>query len=104
MIYYDLDPCFVLEPGEVHIKSSHHNLHNQQGNLTDIILGEVLVSLFAHFRVLSHTDFALQLTRHPCKLPTDVQKVCDKPLASQPRLPIAKTRVNRLPQFSRRNS
>ncbi|KAK7688074.1 hypothetical protein QCA50_008444 [Cerrena zonata] len=51
-----LDPCGVLEPGEVHIKSSYHNLQNQEGNMTDIILGDVL------------------LTRHPCKVPTDVQK------------------------------
>ncbi|CAL1696986.1 unnamed protein product [Somion occarium] len=50
------DPCGVLEPGEVHIKSSVRNLVNQNGDQTDIILGDVL------------------LTRHPCKVPTDVQK------------------------------
>ncbi|KAL4244292.1 RNA-dependent RNA polymerase [Abortiporus biennis] len=50
------DPTGVLKAGEVHIKSSSPNLIDQWGNETDIILGDVL------------------LTRHPCKLPTDVQK------------------------------
>ncbi|OBZ77695.1 RNA-dependent RNA polymerase 2 [Grifola frondosa] len=51
------DPYDVLGPGEVHVKSSHRNLVDQEGNYTDVIVGDVLV------------------TRHPCKLPTDVQKV-----------------------------
>ncbi|KAL6305950.1 RNA dependent RNA polymerase-domain-containing protein, partial [Sparassis latifolia] len=51
------DPCGVLGPNEVHVKSSHHNLVDQQGNMTDLILGDVLV------------------TRHPCKVRTDAQKV-----------------------------
>ncbi|KAH9838676.1 RNA dependent RNA polymerase-domain-containing protein [Rhodofomes roseus] len=51
------DPCNVLEPNEVHVKSSSRNLLDQDGMQTDLVLGEVLV------------------TRHPCKLPTDVQKV-----------------------------
>ncbi|KAF9812816.1 hypothetical protein IEO21_05963 [Rhodonia placenta] len=51
------DPLGVLEPGQVHIKSSRRNLVDQDGRPTDIVLGEVLV------------------TRHPCKVPTDVQKV-----------------------------
>ncbi|PCH44937.1 hypothetical protein WOLCODRAFT_56552, partial [Wolfiporia cocos MD-104 SS10] len=51
------DPLGVLEPGEIHLKSSRRNLLDQEGRLTDIVLGDVLV------------------TRHPCKVPTDVQKV-----------------------------
>ncbi|CCM00780.1 uncharacterized protein FIBRA_02822 [Fibroporia radiculosa] len=51
------DPCNVLRPGEIHVKSSQRNLVDQDGKRTDIILGDVLV------------------TRHPCKVPTDVQKV-----------------------------
>ncbi|KZT10358.1 uncharacterized protein LAESUDRAFT_693936 [Laetiporus sulphureus 93-53] len=51
------DPFGVLEPGQVHIKSSKCHLLDQAGNMTDQILGDVLV------------------TRHPCKVPTDVQKV-----------------------------
>ncbi|KZT06039.1 uncharacterized protein LAESUDRAFT_680055 [Laetiporus sulphureus 93-53] len=50
------DPCGVLEPGQVHIKSSYRNLTDRSGRPTEIVLGEVL------------------LTRHPCKVPTDVQK------------------------------
>ncbi|KAG6899618.1 hypothetical protein C0993_008698, partial [Termitomyces sp. T159_Od127] len=51
------DPCNVLAPDEIHIKSSRRNLHMQNDILTDIVLGEVLI------------------TRNPCKLPTDVRKV-----------------------------
>ncbi|KZT73517.1 hypothetical protein DAEQUDRAFT_721575 [Daedalea quercina L-15889] len=51
------DPCNVLAPNEVHVKSSSRNLIDQDGMLTDMVLGDVLV------------------TRHPCKVPTDVQKV-----------------------------
>lgn len=38
------DPCDVLEPGEVHIKSSHRNLLDVNGSKTDTIIGNVLVS------------------------------------------------------------
>ncbi|KAI0075924.1 hypothetical protein K474DRAFT_1663689 [Panus rudis PR-1116 ss-1] len=50
------DPTGKLKPGEVHIRSSYRNLVDAEGNLTDLIMGEVL------------------LTRSPCKVPTDVQK------------------------------
>ncbi|KAK0468272.1 RNA dependent RNA polymerase-domain-containing protein [Desarmillaria tabescens] len=52
-----------LEEGEVFFKSSRRNLIGPDGLETDMILGEVL------------------LTRHPCKLPTDVVKwrCVDKP-------------------------
>ncbi|KAI0944787.1 hypothetical protein AcW1_001640 [Taiwanofungus camphoratus] len=51
------DPCNVLEAGEVHIKSSRRNLIDRNGKPTDLVLGDVLV------------------TRHPCKVPSDCQKV-----------------------------
>ncbi|KAK0206463.1 RNA dependent RNA polymerase-domain-containing protein [Desarmillaria ectypa] len=52
-----------LEEGEVFFKSSRRNLIGPDGLETDMILGDVL------------------LTRHPCKLPTDVVKwrCVDKP-------------------------
>ncbi|KAI0674419.1 RNA dependent RNA polymerase-domain-containing protein [Trametes maxima] len=50
------DPCGVLGPNEIHVKSSRRAFTDQQGRQTDIILGDVLV------------------TRHPCKVPSDVQK------------------------------
>ncbi|KAF9008990.1 RNA dependent RNA polymerase-domain-containing protein [Cyathus striatus] len=53
----------VLEPGEVFFKCSRRHLRNYDGLETDLIVGDIL------------------LTRHPCKLPTDVQKwkAVDKP-------------------------
>ncbi|KAF8969583.1 RNA dependent RNA polymerase-domain-containing protein [Flammula alnicola] len=51
------DPFGVLGPEEVQIKSSRRNLKTQDGLLSDIILGDVLI------------------TRNPCKLPSDVRKV-----------------------------
>ncbi|KAI0646405.1 RNA dependent RNA polymerase-domain-containing protein [Trametes meyenii] len=51
------DPCGVLGPNEIHVKSSRRAFIDQQGRQTDIVLGDVLV------------------TRHPCKVPSDVQKV-----------------------------
>ncbi|KAG5722445.1 hypothetical protein E4T56_gene2957 [Termitomyces sp. T112] len=51
------DPHNVLGPDEIHVKSSRRNFQMQDDILTDIVLGEVL------------------LTRNPCKLPTDVRKV-----------------------------
>ncbi|KAF9268058.1 hypothetical protein L218DRAFT_892734 [Marasmius fiardii PR-910] len=51
------DPYNILEEGQVFFKSARRNLLNRDGLVTDMIVGPVLV------------------TRHPCKLPTDVQKV-----------------------------
>lgn len=50
------DPYGVLEEGEIQVKCSH-NLRFSDGWERPIVLGDVLV------------------TRHPCKLPTDFQKV-----------------------------
>ncbi|KAL0576928.1 hypothetical protein V5O48_005074 [Marasmius crinis-equi] len=50
------DPLDVLEEGEVYFKSAQRNLLTRDGLVTDTVIGDVLV------------------TRHPCKLPTDVQK------------------------------
>jgi hypothetical protein len=52
-----LDTDGILEEGEVFFKSSHRLFRNPDGTDTDIYTGDVLV------------------TRHPCKLPTDTQKV-----------------------------
>ena len=52
-----LDTDGILEDGEVFFKSSRRQFRNPDGTDTDIYVGDVLV------------------TRHPCKLPTDVQKV-----------------------------
>lgn len=38
-----IDPCNVLEAGEVHIKSSRRNLIDRNGKPTDLVLGDVLV-------------------------------------------------------------
>ncbi|KAI0777795.1 RNA dependent RNA polymerase-domain-containing protein [Trametes elegans] len=51
------DPFGVLGPNEVHVKCSRRALLDPEGRQTDIVLGDVLV------------------TRHPCKVPSDVQKV-----------------------------
>ncbi|KAF8067671.1 RNA dependent RNA polymerase-domain-containing protein [Lyophyllum atratum] len=51
------DPYAVLGPDEIQVKSSHRNLTDLDGLLTDTILGDVL------------------LTRYPCKVPTDARKV-----------------------------
>ncbi|KAJ7904600.1 RNA dependent RNA polymerase-domain-containing protein [Mycena olivaceomarginata] len=50
------DELGVLEEGEFFLKSSRHDLQTQDGLPTDTLLGPALI------------------TRHPCKLPTDVQK------------------------------
>ncbi|KAJ7498829.1 RNA dependent RNA polymerase-domain-containing protein [Mycena latifolia] len=50
------DELDVLEPGEFFLKSSRHDFQTRDGLPTDILLGDALI------------------TRHPCKLPTDVQK------------------------------
>ncbi|KAF8163532.1 RNA dependent RNA polymerase-domain-containing protein [Crassisporium funariophilum] len=51
------DPFGVLGENEIQVKSSKRNLKTEDGLLTDILLGDVL------------------LTRNPCKVPTDVRKV-----------------------------
>ncbi|KAI0089888.1 RNA dependent RNA polymerase-domain-containing protein [Irpex rosettiformis] len=50
------DPLGVLEPGQCQIKFSSHKVKGADGIPTDMILGPVL------------------LTRHPCKVPSDIQK------------------------------
>ncbi|KAI0053138.1 hypothetical protein FA95DRAFT_934567 [Auriscalpium vulgare] len=51
------DPCGVLKEGEIHVKTSSHNFRMPDGQYSDKLTCDVLV------------------TRNPCKLPTDVQKV-----------------------------
>ncbi|KAH9916727.1 RNA dependent RNA polymerase-domain-containing protein [Epithele typhae] len=51
------DPLGVLEAGEIQIRSSECNLPDPRGVLQQCVVGEVLV------------------TRHPCKVPSDVQRV-----------------------------
>ncbi|KAF9465114.1 RNA dependent RNA polymerase-domain-containing protein [Collybia nuda] len=51
------DPYGVLGPDEIQVKCSSRKLQTAEGLLTDLILGDVL------------------LTRNPCKLPTDVRKL-----------------------------
>ncbi|KAI0065260.1 hypothetical protein BV25DRAFT_1913873 [Artomyces pyxidatus] len=51
------DPFGVLEEGEIHVKASSRILQLPDGRYSDKVVGDVLV------------------TRNPCKLPTDVQKV-----------------------------
>ncbi|KAJ6628702.1 RNA dependent RNA polymerase-domain-containing protein [Mycena sp. CBHHK59/15] len=50
------DELGVLEAGEFFFKSSRHDIRTLDGLPTDTLLGDALI------------------TRHPCKLPTDVQK------------------------------
>ena len=52
-----LDTLGILEPGEIFFKHSKNKFRTLDGLGTDVLLGTVLV------------------TRHPCKLPTDIQKV-----------------------------
>ncbi|ESK86536.1 hypothetical protein Moror_9807 [Moniliophthora roreri MCA 2997] len=51
------DPYGVLEEGQIHFKSSRREFLKPNGLATDILEGPVLI------------------TRNPCKVPTDVQKV-----------------------------
>lgn len=51
------DPLGVLQEGEIHVKSSQRSLVRPDGQKSERVIGDVLV------------------TRSPCKLPTDVQKV-----------------------------
>ncbi|KAI0646416.1 RNA dependent RNA polymerase-domain-containing protein [Trametes meyenii] len=51
------DPFGVLGPNEIHVKCSRRDFVDQESVKTDQIVGDVLV------------------TRHPCKVPSDVQKV-----------------------------
>ncbi|KAI0344209.1 hypothetical protein BDW22DRAFT_1392606 [Trametopsis cervina] len=50
------DPLGVLEPGECQVLCSSNRLTNADGTRTHMILGDLL------------------LTRHPCKVPSDVQR------------------------------
>ena len=52
------DTLGILEPGEIFFKHSKNGFQTLDGLGTDVLLGTVLV------------------TRYPCKLPTDIQKVC----------------------------
>ncbi|TFY73397.1 hypothetical protein EWM64_g10615, partial [Hericium alpestre] len=52
-----IDPSGKLKPGQIHVKSSHHNLKMPNGDMTDRLTGTVLVM------------------RNPVKLSRDVQKV-----------------------------
>lgn len=56
LLTHTTDPFGVLEEGEIHVKSSH-KLPFSDGWDRLMVTGDVLV------------------TRHPCKLPTDIQKV-----------------------------
>ncbi|OSD08147.1 hypothetical protein PYCCODRAFT_1430316 [Trametes coccinea BRFM310] len=51
------DPFGVLGPNEIHVKCSRRDFVDPAGRKTDLVIGDVLV------------------TRHPCKVPSDVQKV-----------------------------
>ena len=59
-----LDTLGVLEPDEIFFKHSKNNFRTLDGLGTDVLLGTVLVA------------------RHPCKLPTDIQKVRKKCFAT----------------------
>lgn len=77
---FSADPYGVLGPGEVHVKSSKRNLPDQGGRLTDLIKGDVLVGFcvaFSGLRFIGDADLS-QVTRHPCKVPSDVQKVSQR--------------------------
>ncbi|EAU84841.2 hypothetical protein CC1G_00360 [Coprinopsis cinerea okayama7 len=50
----------ILKEGEIFFRSSHRDLLDRDGEKTDIITGDVLI------------------TRYPCKLPTDIQKASCK--------------------------
>lgn len=77
--FFATDPYSVLGPDEIQIKSSRRNLVNEDGTLTDIIIGDVLVRYFSRsYRFLSDSRGS-QITRNPCKVPTDVRKV-NRPL------------------------
>lgn len=69
------DPCGVLEPGEIYIESREKILVDKQGRPTDKVLGEVLVSRKALIQYNASLNLTFQITRNPCKLPTDVQQV-----------------------------
>ncbi|KAI0264673.1 RNA dependent RNA polymerase-domain-containing protein [Gloeopeniophorella convolvens] len=51
------DPLGVLEEGEIHVKCAERSLLRPNSTRSDRVIGDVLVS------------------RNPCKLPTDIQKV-----------------------------
>ncbi|KII91170.1 hypothetical protein PLICRDRAFT_696285 [Plicaturopsis crispa FD-325 SS-3] len=51
------DPYGVLGPDEIYVRSSHSEFNTADGLASDTLVGDVLI------------------TRHPCKVPTDTQKV-----------------------------
>lgn len=67
----------MLESGEIYVESSHTNLIDIHGSRTNKVLGDVLVSSHScrcFYRQLN--SHPCQVTRNPCKVPTDVQRVC----------------------------
>ena len=54
------DPCDVLDSGEIYIESSNTNLHDTEGNRTNRVVGDVLVS---QRNISNRTG----LTHHPCR-------------------------------------
>lgn len=71
-----VDRYGVLGPDEIQIKSSRRNLKNAEGLLTDIIIGDVLVLCPVIHVGKELTHNLMKMTRNPCKLPTDIRKVC----------------------------
>jgi RNA-dependent RNA polymerase len=67
-----LDVLGVLQEGEIHIKSSQRCLLRPDGQRSDRIFGDILVCVDLSFR---SSLMCVKVTRSPCKLPTDVQKV-----------------------------
>jgi hypothetical protein len=67
-----LDVLGVLQEGEIHVKSSQRCLLKQDGQKSDRIFGDILVCVDPSFRP---SLMCIKVTRNPCKLPTDVQKV-----------------------------
>lgn len=77
VVSFQPDPLGVLEPGEVYIESSSLNLTAADGKtFTSRYTGPALVSLEHDFSgsVKAQRCFP-QVTRHPCKVATDVQQV-----------------------------
>lgn len=62
----------------MHCRSSRRGFRSREGNETDIIEGDVLVRVSLSVLMWRYDltiRMLFQLTRYPCKLPTDVQKV-----------------------------
>lgn len=67
----------MLEEGEIHVKCSQRCLLRPDGQKSDRITGDVLVCFnLAILKVILIIVLLFpKVTRSPCKLPTDVQKV-----------------------------